>query len=406
MKKSMEVLFLTALGLTLGACTQETPNGSSSANTYGSTSSVGDYSQWTIDGNDLDVIWQRISTTGEVEKVYTVGATCTAADADFGYRTCTFESFSCADGTVACTSEDNATGDFHVLEIPGVAIVVHMDGAGSGELHFGFSLDGAGCSTDVSGDYVYGRLNIGSDEVLGIYRVDSAFETVSHAGFGFSGTVTGTHALQYFTSGGGTDTLGDVGCTNGVRTRTFASGSGPATLRAMMTNSGMFILDFPSGQGGLVSYKTDAAATLADFAGKEWTGISFTDEGETRLLSATTAALTGSEVPLSRVAFLNDATDTSGNIKFTTLSGAPFNTPTDYTSATDLGGLNTAYPTVANFPGLFRITGINGNTTLFGMKFNNKVIAFGINYNDRDHDSNPGTPAVIRNTGNFILFER
>jgi len=284
--------------------------------------------------------------------------------------------------------------------------VVHMDGSGSNELHFGFSLDGAGCTTDVSGDYVYGRLNAGADEILGMYRVDSAFETVSHAGFGFTGSVPSSVALQFFSSGSQTDTLGDEGCTNGVRTRTFTSGSGPATLRAMMTNSGMFILDLPQGQGGLVSYKTSAAAQLSDFTNKDWIGISFPDNSEAQLFAATTGALAGTEVTVSRVSFMEGETDETGVTKFTPLSGTSFNTPT-YTTATNLGGLNTDHPTVAEWPGVYRISGNpTANTVLFGMKFNEKVLAFGVNYNNRDHDNDTGTPEVIRNSGNFIFFEK
>jgi hypothetical protein len=67
------------------------------------------------------------------------------------------------------------------------------------------------------------------------------------------------------------------GCDDGARTRTL---SGGATVRLAASSSGALIADLPSGQGGIVAFKTTNAATLADFAGKSFGGISFSDNEE------------------------------------------------------------------------------------------------------------------------------
>jgi len=119
---------------------------------------------------------------------------------------------------------------------------------------------------------------------------DTNFIDVVHSDFGFddSGIATTTPTVMY-RSGSDSVTFGDSGCNNGVRTRTDMGGTD--TFRAMITQSGLFLLDLPAGQGGLVAFKTAKAATVADFANKNFKGISFPDDSGPELISATSGAM-------------------------------------------------------------------------------------------------------------------
>jgi hypothetical protein len=309
-----------------------------------------------------------------------------------------------------------------MMEVPNTAIFVHT-GSGSGsQLHVGLVKDSSACSADVSGDYVYVRTGLGSRDLFGAYRTDNYFLNVTHADFAMYASVSSTTPIAEYTtvdsSGTGQVTFTDGGCANGVRTRSLNG----ETLRAMLTTSGLFVLDMPSGQGGIVSFKLANAATLSDFANKTFGGISFPDNANPSPIVAVTDAVSGLTVPILSgdsngtplgavdIRPITNTTSTTTNPAYADLTVVP---------ASGTYSLNTTlepvYPLPSSYPGLFRIDGAlpdSGRVLLAAAKLNGKVVAFGFVYNWRDTtQTNPatGTPfstAGLYNTGNFILFER
>lgn len=67
----------------------------------------------------------------------------------------------------------------------------------------------------------------------------------------------------------------------------------------MMTDSGLFVLDLPTGKGGLISFDVSKAAVLADFSNKNFAGISFPHNGPPEILTANTASVAADKVSIS-----------------------------------------------------------------------------------------------------------
>ncbi len=395
-----------------------TPNTTVSSTTYSTTSNKGDYSEWTLSGNSLNAKWEVINSSGGVNYTYTIAATCSAADADSVHQ-CTISTASCADNLATCPTT-LPTGAFDMMEVPGVALLVHTTkNSGGDELQVGFVKDANACNDDVGGDYTFIRTGVGLRDSFGMYRSDKNFLSVVHSDFGFDTTATTrlgytSQSVAYNTNGGAV-ALGDKGCTNGVRERTMGAAD---TIRSMMTASGVFVLDLPAGQGGMLSFNVEKAASLADFANKSFNGINFPDNGSPETFHATFGAILNNKIDFSISLSLPKVIGQGLNIMslgthsaLTSPAYADFTTsPTGYSSSP----LATAYPAPKDIPGLFKLGKLldKGRVILAAMKFNNKVIAICMTANYRDtNDTNPSTgnsfasPGVY-NSGNFILFEK
>lgn len=411
-----------AVGALLYGCAKDDSSSSSSARVYGTTGSTGDYADWTVDGDSLSAVWRVTDSLGAIDRTLNIEATCGAADATFGYKTCAITTASCTDGAQACASDSAplAGFTFYAFEVPGLALMVKGEGADE-QLHVGLLKD-TSCGS-IAGDYTYMMTGILKQDLFGIYRTDADFNSVTHADFGFNngGTVSTTPSVSYTTGGGsgnGVETITGSGCTDGVRTRVV---SGAATVRLAASSTGAFIVDLPSGQGGLVAFKTSNAATLADFAGKSFGGISFPDNGSEQLLSVTTGSSTGSAVPLSSIAVLSGGTtntDSTPDLAFkpvTTTSweavspSYPIFTSSVSAYTDSANTLKDTYATPSAIPGLFVLDGTsqNGSDTgrvfAIAMKSNNKVLMFGSSYNHREVST--GT-YNLANSGAFIAFEK
>jgi len=378
--------------------------------TYSTTSSKGDYSEWTIVGSSLTATWNVVADNGDIEYSYDVTATCGDPDVN-GVRSCSIDTGSCTDGVASCT--DTPSGDFSMMDVPGVALFVHTDGEFDDEqLHVGFAKNDDACTDDVSGDYTFMRTGLGLNENFGMYRSDANFVDILHSDFGFdSVSATATPDIIYRT-GSENSVLADQGCVDGVRTRSIGGGE---SIRSMMTNSGLFVLDFPAGQGGIVSFKTSNAASLGDFANKSFGGISFPDNSGPEPISVTSGALTGGEVTVSST--MAGSVESLSIMQLDTADSMTNPAYPDFTAVPatyDATVLSATYATPNDIPGLFKLDNLSdgGRVIMAAMKFNDKVIGIGMVYNYRDTtDTNPATGNPfdsdnLYNTGNFILFEK
>lgn len=382
-----------------------------SAITYSTTSTRGDYSEWSISGNDLSAEWQVVNESGQIDFIYTIEATCGTSD-EFGIKVCSISTASCTNGVAVCG--DMPSGSLEMMDIPGLALFVNSEDAGvDKQLHVGFAKNANACSDNVSGDYTFIRTGLGLNENFGMYRSDSDFVNIMHSDFGFD-TADGnvTQSVAYRT-GTESETLTDGGCVDGVRFRT----AGGSDLRSMMTESGLFVLDLPAGQGGLISFKINQAASLSDFAGKTLGGISFPDNDDPSPILATLGTVSADKIEIT----LGVAGSTS-TLHLMDLGTADSLTNPSYPDFTvtpggyDSAALSADYPNPDSIPGLFKIEDPtdSGRVILAGMKFNGKVIGIGMVYNERntsDIDPSAGDGVTtfdadgLYNTGNFIIFE-
>jgi len=410
MRVFRQILLLAAMGLLVSAC----GGGGSSAtspvsNTYSTTSSKGDYSEWTLRGSSLNATLDVVNTGGSIDYTYTIAATCGAEDT-FGVRTCAIDSSSCMDGVAACSG--NPSGNLYVREVPGVALYAKLNT--DTQLHVGFAKDNRACSANVSGDYTMIRTGLGVNENFGIYRSDSNFINILHADFGFDTADVNMSQTVAYRTGTESEALADNGCVNGVRVRTLPDGV--SKVRSMITANGLFVLDLPATQGGALAFKVSNAASLADFAGRSFGGINFPDIGSPLFVNVEFGSVNSGKIDFSAT----DSNGASGSLSLLPLSGTATLSmpaypdfsiaPAGYATST----LATTYATPENIPGLFKLDGLSdsGRVIIAAMKVGGKVVGMGMVYNYRTTgDINPATgtnfPADgLYNTGNFLLFEK
>lgn len=281
----LALVFLVACG---GSSSNETATIKSK--TYATTSTKGDYTEWSInEDGTVHAVWQVINARGTTDYTHTFDASCASATAT-GLQTCNFTTVSCSAGVLACPALPSGT--FSMINIPDVAIFVETDDAGTRQLHVGFVKDETACTEDVSGDYVYMHLGLGKRDIFGLYRSDENFMNIIHADFGFETSDANAHQTLSYNTGTPSATLVDKGCVNGVREREIAGG----LVRSMMTKSGLFVLDLPAGQGGMLSFKVENSATLEDIANKSFGGYAFPDNVDAQAISLTTSAVIDNRV--------------------------------------------------------------------------------------------------------------
>ena len=398
------VLFTACGGESKSATTPTVKN-----KTYATTSTKGDYSEWSVNADGtLHAVWQVINSMGKTDYTHTFDANCSTPTIT-GLQECAFIGVSCRAGLLACPSLPSGT--FSMMNIPDVAIFVETDDGRTRQLHIGFIKDDNACTQDVSGDYVSMHIGLGKRDVFGIYRSDENFINITHADFGFETSDANIHQTLSYNTGTPSASLVDKGCLNGVREREISGG----LIRSMMTKSGLFVLDLPAGQGGMLSFKVENSATLEDMANKTFGGYSFPDNAEAKAISLTSSAvidnritlntLVGEESEILRIMPLG-VLDNMTTPSYPSFTSAPI----DYASNT----LSSVYTTPSNILGLYKLDGLNdeGRVILSALKHNGKVVLLGTVYNHRTiADINPATGRNFRenalyNTGNFILFER
>jgi len=399
------------IALVAGGCSSSSDSGGNLQKfSYATTSAKGDYAEWTLTGGALTAVWNAVAADGSIAYTHSFSATCGAADS-FGVRMCTIGSSSCAAGTAACPGL--LSGTFELMDVPGTALFVQIGSGAASELHVGLAKDSAACAADVSGDYSYIRTGLGLRENFGMYRSDANFISILHSDFGFDTPDANVSQSVAYRTGTEAEMLFDGGCVDGVRTRA----AGGATIRSMMTAGGLFVLDFPSGEGGLVSFKVTNAATLADFANKTFGGIVFPDNADPENIMVTSGPVASGNVSVTASSSIGGPPETSSIQALATtatVTGPPYPDFTVAPAGYGASALAVDYATPSAIPGMFKLDNLSdaGRVILAAMKFNGKVVAVGMVYNYRTtSEINPATGTNfaadgLYNTGNFLIFER
>jgi hypothetical protein len=204
-------------------------------------------------------------------------------------------------------------------------------------------------------------------------------------------------------------------CSNGVITLSEPGNS--FTLRGVITSSGLMFFDGPASWGGLVSAKTNVAATIDDLAGKTlivvWqnttVGACDSQHGCTDLIRVTFGAkdATGA-VPATFTSISGSTTDPQTfRAASDSNAGTRFiNVNSGYTN----NSLSTDYPQPASIPGLFYTEEISNGaetpTMLVVAKVNGKLLIFGNNtWRTDPGQCLNGAVTCDRANGNFVGFE-
>jgi len=400
-------IFLTACG---GSSEDTSSTVSTVENkTYSTTSTKGDYTEWSIlaDGT-VHAVWQVINNTGGIDYIHTFDANCGVETAT-GLRECTFTSVSCEAELLACPPLPS--GSFSMMNVTDVALFVETDDGVDRQLHVGFVKDENACNEDVSGDYFSLHLGLGKRDIFGMYRSDENFTNIVHSDFGFETRDANAHQTLSYNTGTSSTLLLDKGCVNGVREREISGG----LIRSMMTKSGLFVLDLPAGQGGILSFKVENVATIEEIANKTFGGYTFPDNDEAQAISVTSSLLIDNRVELNVLVGVEReslrimplaTSDAMSSPSYPSFSSAPIS------YASNL--LSSSYINPSNMRGFYKLDGLNddGRVILSALKHNGKVLLFGAVYNYRTTtDINPNTGLNfsedrLYNTGSFILFER
>lgn len=421
--KILSSLLLCCSFLVLVSCGGSSNNedANTKPTTYSTTSSVGDYAEWSLVGNTLTMNWQAIDNVGSVDHIFDITATCGAAAAT-GLQNCTFTEVLCTDGSGSCPST-LPSGSIDIMVVPGVALYAVDDE----QLHVGFARDESACTADVSGDYSYLHLGHGKRDVFGLYRADDDFLSVTHIDYGVTNAVPvflfpneeQTPQRVAYTTGSPIETLTDGGCSNGLRQRS----NGVEDLRLMATANGLFVLDLPEGEGGILAFEAENAATLADFENKSFGGLDFDGDGGT--MTSTDFSVDFDQVLLDEITFTTQMGGVTQDLILMPLDGNDgASTPAypDFTTVAEdqnasvsanTNPLQSDYNTPNDLPGFFKIdnTSGTGRHIVAAVIINNKVIAFGSSYKYKTpFETNPitGMPyeAGYYIVGNWLMFEK
>ncbi len=406
------ILIFLITGLIIGCGGGGSDNPKETKTTYSTTSTKGDYTEWTIteseDGSySLNATWQVIDNMGKVRFIYTFDATCGNVNST-GQRTCTYGTVTCEDGEADCPAT-MPSGEFKLMNVPGVALFVESNSSSSKVLNMGYIKD-SDCSEDVSGDYTAIYTGLGQKLIFGMYRVDSNLLDTNNSSFGFDSTDWHADPTLVYRTSVEHRTLADDGCKDGVRFRH----AGSRHYRAMVTQSGLMVVDFPAGEGGALGFKTNLAATLSQIANKQYAGYAFPDDSDPVAIEANATGIVDNRVTLNtsfdleptiRIMDLN-VSDNMSSPAYPDFTVAP----AGYAGST----LAATYPTPDNIPGIYKMDNLfdTGRAIMSAFRYNNKTVLIGAIYNYRSsHDTNPVTgvgfsPETIYNTGAFILFEK
>ncbi len=319
---------------------------------YATTSTLGDFGTWVIyPDSTFEMEWLVTApVTGATQYTYRATASCQAANS-YGFRPCTLLTASCVAGTLSCPVSAPAPGDnYQLLEMPGVALIAYS--TAQDHLHIG-TIRGD-CTSDVSGDYTFINTGLARQEVFGVYRSDSSFSSLVQANFGFSTPLSPTLSHLTQAGGGSGATSFSVSCQDGVRT----INSGGVTSRATLTESGLFMFDFPALLGGAFAFREDLSAGTDDLAGRTLQGFVYATGGTRTQARLTLGSRVGSQVPYSSLSYqsggaqsvaghyLISAQASAGAYGF---SSSHSGSPAPYSA----NALSATYPTPDSIRGLF-----------------------------------------------------
>jgi hypothetical protein len=190
-----------------------------------------------------------------------------------------------------------------------------------------------------------------------------------------------------------------------------------------MTQAGLFLIDLPKGNGGVISFNVTKAAAIADLANKSYVAISYGGAscagagGCTTLLAFSSGAVSGGTVTFGGFTSLGGSTPSSVVVTPFSAGGAQTNTTTTGgTQALPAAGTNALVGTYADpstFPGFFYTDENDGSShatpsiIAFMKTSAGRILFFGTNTHYNASNNCAGnTLKCLTASGNFIGFSK
>jgi hypothetical protein len=393
--------------------------------TYTTSSTKGDFAEWTFDGTDVRGTWQSLDSTGQVNFTNNIQATCPTYTAVYNYYTCTVNTAAstCTEGPGAANCSNFSSLNIQLIESPGSSISVLAANGSTSQLFTGFNQD-TSCGNNLTGDYVFIRSGLGQTKLYGLQRVDNGFVSTVIAEFGLKASgPSAAVTVQYLSenaSSSGSAVYSDGGCINGLRVRTLSGVTG----RLLTTADGLMVNDKTSLQAGAIAVKTSAVANPVSLQNKTLSGFMFTDSGLIKYVKITTGSAAGNIVAITSADF--NGTGVSG-LDIRTLSETSTVTAApaypNFTSAPDPSPIsifsysaNSLVPSYSNpgsFTGTYRIDGfLTNDRILFTATVDrSKLMLYGVGYSWKLTTDTPPPGATYPANGYYsssslVLFEK
>jgi hypothetical protein len=277
-KLTLTILSITAIAFLLAfiSCQEngiepedEPDNNDDEIRSYTGTQSPGDV--WSFDLNYTAMTWSGAWDHGtelDLTDDITLGGTFTELPSE--YLKMVITSTSPADPLYP----SDGSGFFYALEIPGMSLFANPKGSLSGGIIN--AVDRSTCSPDIYGDYKFVKIAPGTSAYSplteGAYGIINAEEAVGRIYM-----VRGSE-ISLDCPGGGPCTVnndpfsipGSGECIDGAADFYDA---GTLVGKAQFTPSGVFMMDFGTGNGGIYGAKSDPTINLSDITGKELKGF-------------------------------------------------------------------------------------------------------------------------------------
>lgn len=255
---------------------------------YTGTQSPGDV--WSFDLNYTAMIWSGVWDHGtelDLTDDITLGGTFTELPSE--YLKMVITSTSPADPLYP----SDGSGFFYALEIPGMSLFANPKGSLSGSVIN--AVDRSTCTDDIFGNYHFVKVAPSSSSYSPLTEGAYGFFNADEGPTGDIYIVTGSQvSLDCFGVAGGACTVnnapfsvpGSGTCIDG--TADFYD-FGTYVGKAQFTPSGVFMMDFGAGNGGIYGGKASNRATsMGQITGKEFKGfVSNPETGEHRAASIT-----------------------------------------------------------------------------------------------------------------------
>lgn len=393
--------------------------------TYTTSSTKGDFAEWTFDGAGLRGTWQSLDSNGQINFTNNIQASCPTYTDAYNYYTCTVNTSAstCTEGPGASNCASLSALNIKLIESPGSSISVLAANGSTSQLFTGFNQDTA-CGNNLTGDYVFIRSGLGQSKLYGLQRSDNGFVSTIIAEFGLKASgPSAAVTVQYLSdnaSASGAEVYNDGGCVNGLRTRTLSGVTG----RILTTPGGLMVNDKTSLQAGAVAVRTTAVASPTALQNRTLSGFMFTDTGLIKFVKITTGSASGNIVAITSADFngtgvsgldirtLSETATTTSGPAYPNFTTAPDPSPgSSFTYSSN--SLVSNYVNPGSFTGTYRIDGfLTSDRIIFTATVDrNKLMLYGVGYAWKLTTDTPPPGASYPTNGYYssyslVLFEK
>lgn len=394
--------------------------------TYTTSSTKGDYAEWTFNGSLLLGKWQSLDANGTINYTYNIRANCPTYIDNYNYYTCTVDTAgsSCTEGPGAANCSSLNTLTLQLMESIGSSLSVEAGGLTANTQLFTGFVQESSCSTVLTGDYVFVGSGLAQTKLYGVQRIDSDFLNTTVAEFGLkSSGASATVTVQYLSENAATSgavSYGNAGCTSGLRSRTTGAVTGHITT----ANGNLLVTNRTSMQTGGLAVKTTSVASASQLQNRTLSGFMYGDDNVLRFVKISTGSASGNIIAVTSADFngtpisgldlraLADTATVSAGPAYPNFTSTPDASPNSafvYNSNT----LKTTYTNPSSIPGTYRIEGFTNNDRILltATIVRDKLMLYGVGYSWKLTTDTPPPGGSYPTNGYYssyslVLFEK